>query len=113
MCASSELQFGGLREGGGKREAGSTVAESLVVLLSGGYPPDSATRRRRAARSFPRRQEEEKWHPQERKRASFVSDSDTIADAGGKRRRVDSPPFPLMDPSRMHRRVDRLLGKEG
>ena len=43
MCASSELQFGGLREGGGTREAGSTVAESLVVLcLSGGYAPDSA-----------------------------------------------------------------------
>ena len=38
MCASSELQFGGLREGGGTREAGSTVAESL----SGGYAPDSA-----------------------------------------------------------------------
>ena len=31
MCASSELLFGGLREGGGTREAGSTVAESLVV----------------------------------------------------------------------------------
>ena len=43
MCASSELQFGGLREGGGTREAGSTVAESLVVLYqSGGYAPDSA-----------------------------------------------------------------------
>ena len=42
MCASSELQFGGLRDGGGTREAGSTVAESLVVLLSGGYAPDSA-----------------------------------------------------------------------
>ena len=39
---SSELQFGGLREGGGTREAGSTVAESLVVSsLSGGYAPDS------------------------------------------------------------------------
>ena len=33
MCASSELQFGALREGGGTREAGSTVAESLVVVL--------------------------------------------------------------------------------
>ena len=32
MCASSELQFGALREGGGTREAGSTVAESPVVL---------------------------------------------------------------------------------
>ena len=32
MCASSELQFGALREGDGTREAGSTVAESLVVL---------------------------------------------------------------------------------
>ena len=32
MCASSELQFGGLREGAGTREAGSTVAESLVVI---------------------------------------------------------------------------------
>ena len=44
MCASSELQFGGLREGGGTREAGSTVAESLVPgsSLSGGYAPDSA-----------------------------------------------------------------------
>ena len=35
VCASSELQFGGLREGGGTREAGSTVAESLVVLSIG------------------------------------------------------------------------------
>ena len=43
MCASSELQFSGLREGGGTREAGSTVGESLVVLYkSGGYAPDSA-----------------------------------------------------------------------
>ena len=42
MCASYELQFGGLREGGGTREAGSTIAESLVVSsLSGGYAPDS------------------------------------------------------------------------
>ena len=32
VCASSELQFGALREGGDTREAGSTVAESLVVL---------------------------------------------------------------------------------
>ena len=32
MRASFELQFGALREGGGTREAGSTVAESLVVL---------------------------------------------------------------------------------
>ena len=38
MCASSELQFGGLREGGGTREAGSTVAESLVVLYQVGTP---------------------------------------------------------------------------
>ena len=42
MCASSELQFDALREGGGTREEGSTVAESLVVALSGGYEPDSA-----------------------------------------------------------------------
>ena len=41
MCASSELQFGALREGGGTRKAGNTVAESLVAL-SGGYAPDSA-----------------------------------------------------------------------
>ena len=32
MCAPSELQFDALREGGGTREAGSTVAVSLVVL---------------------------------------------------------------------------------
>ena len=32
MCASSELQFGALREGGGTQEVGGTVAESLVVL---------------------------------------------------------------------------------
>ena len=32
MRTSSELQFDALREGGGTREAGSTVAESLVVL---------------------------------------------------------------------------------
>ena len=41
MRVSSEPQFGALREGGGTREAGSAVAESLVVL-SGGYAPDSA-----------------------------------------------------------------------
>ena len=35
MCASSELQFGALREGGSTREAGSTVTESLVVLYKG------------------------------------------------------------------------------
>ena len=35
MRASSVLQFGDLREGGGTREAGSTVAESLVVLIIG------------------------------------------------------------------------------
>ena len=60
--ASSEPQFGALREGGGTREAGSTFAERLAVLyrvgtrqrgrehfrgetgstLSGGYAPDSA-----------------------------------------------------------------------
>ena len=32
VCASFELQFGTLREGGGTQEAGSTVAESLVGL---------------------------------------------------------------------------------
>ena len=50
MCASSELQFGGLREGGGTREAGSTVAESLVVLYRVGT--HQIRRRRRAARSL-------------------------------------------------------------
>ena len=44
MRASSEPQLGALREGGGTREAGSTVAESLVVYraLPGGYAPDSS-----------------------------------------------------------------------
>ena len=32
MRASFDLQFGALREGGGTREAGNTVAENLVVL---------------------------------------------------------------------------------
>ena len=41
MCASSELQFGGLREGGGTRDAGSPVAEP-GGSLTGGYAPDSA-----------------------------------------------------------------------
>ena len=49
MCASSELQFGALREGGGTREAGSTVAESLVVLYRVGT--QQIRRRRRAVRS--------------------------------------------------------------
>ena len=31
--ASSELQFGALREGGATREAGSIVAESLVIMI--------------------------------------------------------------------------------
>ena len=47
--ASSELQFGALREGGGTREAGITVAESLVVLYWVGT--HQIRRRRRAARS--------------------------------------------------------------
>ena len=43
MCASSELQFGALREGGGTREAGSTVSRGEPgSSLSGGYAPDSA-----------------------------------------------------------------------
>ena len=43
MRASSESQFGALREGGGMREAGSTVAKSLVVLYRvGTHAPDSA-----------------------------------------------------------------------
>ena len=50
MCASSELQFGGLREGGGTREAGSAVAESLVILYQVGT--HQIRRRRRAARSL-------------------------------------------------------------
>ena len=50
VCASSELQFGGLREGGGTREAESTVAESLVVLYQVGT--HQIRRRRRAARSL-------------------------------------------------------------
>ena len=49
MRASSEPQFGVLREGGGTREAGSTVAESLVVLYRVGT--HQIRRRRRAARS--------------------------------------------------------------
>ena len=46
---SSEFQFGALREGGGTREAGSTVAESLVVLYRVGA--HQIRRRWRAARS--------------------------------------------------------------
>ena len=45
-----ELQFGGLREGGGTREAGSTVAESLVVIYQMGT--HQIRRRQRAARSL-------------------------------------------------------------
>ena len=47
--ASSEPQFGALRESDGKREAGSTVAESLVVLYRVGT--HQIRRRRRVARS--------------------------------------------------------------
>ena len=50
MCASSELQFGALREGGGTQEAGSTVAESLTVLYRVGT--HQIRRMRRAARSL-------------------------------------------------------------
>ena len=49
MRASSEPQFGALREGGGTREAGSTVAESLVGLYRVGT--HQIRRRRRAAPS--------------------------------------------------------------
>ena len=43
MRASSERQFGALREGGGTREAGSTCrGEPGSSALSGGYAPDSA-----------------------------------------------------------------------
>ena len=48
MRPSSELQFGALREGGGTREAGSTVAKSLVGLYLVGM--HQVRRRRRAAR---------------------------------------------------------------
>ena len=49
MRDSPELQLGDLREGGGTREAGNTVAESLVVLYRvGAY---QIRRRRRADRS--------------------------------------------------------------
>ena len=37
MCASSELQFGGLREGGGTHCRGEPGGS-----LSGGYAPESA-----------------------------------------------------------------------
>ena len=47
--ASSEPQFGALREGGATREAGSTVAESLVVLYR--VCTHQVRRRRRAPRS--------------------------------------------------------------
>ena len=47
--ASSELQFDALREGGGTREAGSTVAESLLMLYRVGT--HQIRRRRRATRS--------------------------------------------------------------
>ena len=50
MCAHSELQFGAFREGGGTREAGSTVAESLVVLYR--VSRNQIRRRRRVARSW-------------------------------------------------------------
>ena len=46
---SSEPQFGALREGGGTREAGSTVVESLVVVYRVGM--HQIRRRRRSARS--------------------------------------------------------------
>ena len=49
MRASSEPEFGALREGGGTREEMSTVAESLVVLCRVGT--HQIRRRRRAARS--------------------------------------------------------------
>ena len=50
MRASPELQFGALREGGGTREAGSTVVESLVVVLYR-VATHQIRQRRRAARS--------------------------------------------------------------
>ena len=49
MRASSEPQFGALREGGGTREAGRTVAESLVVPYRVGT--HQIRRRQMAARS--------------------------------------------------------------
>ena len=49
MWAPSELQLGALLEGGGTREAGSAVAESLVVLY--GVGTHQIRRMRRAARS--------------------------------------------------------------
>ena len=51
VCASSELQFDGLPEGGGMREAGSIIAESLVVVLYQ-VRTHQIRRRRRAARSL-------------------------------------------------------------
>ena len=49
MRASSEPQFGVLREGGGMREVGNTVAESLVALYRVGT--HQIQRGRRAAGS--------------------------------------------------------------
>ena len=49
MYASSELQIGALREGGGTREVGNTVPESLAVLYRVGMY--QIRRRRREARS--------------------------------------------------------------
>ena len=50
VCASSELQFDALQEGGGTREAGSNVAENLVVLYRVGT--QQIRRSRREARSL-------------------------------------------------------------
>ena len=49
MYASSEIQIGALREGGGTRKVGNTVAESLTVLYRVGMY--QIRRRRREARS--------------------------------------------------------------
>ena len=49
VCASSELQFGVLRKGGGTREVESTVAENLVALYRVGM--HQIRRKWRAARS--------------------------------------------------------------
>ena len=48
LCAPSDPHVGALREGGGTREAGNTVAESLVVLYQVGT--HQIRRRQRAAR---------------------------------------------------------------
>ena len=80
MRASSELRFSALREGGGTREVGSPVAESLVALYRVGT--HQIRRGRRAARSSTSQESAEPLYARIKGANREVSEGKAISDHG-------------------------------